>query len=244
MKKENNAGITIGGIALVIGVAVATVFSSVLVVNKMNNNANDAYLSTLQTIQMGKASVQEDSSSDTKTDIVVDDKVTVDAEDSKKHIVIIDGESYISSEYVDEVNASDVDSDNTNTLALDSSKVVTVDGVDYIHIDTDNSIVGDDITTENGYIGLNYVDIDVDGSVVYHINKGDTLSEISGKLGYSVDSIADENEIRNPNLIYEGSSLRVPMNDTIKHSVKDSKTSDSDTNKTSKENTTEETTEE
>jgi len=224
MKKSNDTGITVGGVALIIGVGIATVFSSILVVNKMNDNADSAYISTLQTIQAGRNHANNDSA-DSDKDIVVDDKIVVDVEDSKKHIVIIDGESYISSDYVNDVSSSDVDSDNTNTLALDTTKIVTIDGVDYIHIDTDKSVVSEEFTIQNGYIGLNYVDIDVDGSVVYHINKGDTLSEISGKVGYSVDSIADENSIENPNLIYEGSSLRIPMNDTIKNSIKDSKSS-------------------
>lgn len=46
--------------------------------------------------------------------------------------------------------------------------------------------------------------------VVYQVNKGDTLSKISGEVGASVDSIAHLNEIDNVNLIYAGESLRIP----------------------------------
>jgi nucleoid-associated protein YgaU len=45
---------------------------------------------------------------------------------------------------------------------------------------------------------------------VYQVECGDTLSEISGIVGASVDSIAHLNEIDNVNLIYAGESLRVP----------------------------------
>ena len=235
MKKNNDAGITIGGIALIIGVSVATIFSSILVVNKMNDNADADYLSTLQTIQAGVTRSENDNAdiADKAIDIT-DDEIIVDADDSKKYIVVIDGESYISSEYVDSAKSLDIDDDNANTLALDKDNVITIDGVDYIHIDTENSVVREEFTPQNGYIGLNYVDIDVDGNVVYHINRGDTLSEISGKVGYSVDSIANENDINNPNLIYEGSSIRIPVNDTIKNNIKDNKSSDEESSTESK----------
>ena len=45
---------------------------------------------------------------------------------------------------------------------------------------------------------------------VYHIQKGDTLSGISDKVCYSVDELAKYNKISDVNLIYAGSSLRVP----------------------------------
>lgn len=50
-------------------------------------------------------------------------------------------------------------------------------------------------------------DNDID---VYMIQKGDTLSEISAKVFYSVDELANYNEIRNVNLIYANSALRIP----------------------------------
>lgn len=45
---------------------------------------------------------------------------------------------------------------------------------------------------------------------VYQVKKGDTLSQISGEVGASVNSIANLNEIENVHLIYEGESLRIP----------------------------------
>lgn len=45
---------------------------------------------------------------------------------------------------------------------------------------------------------------------VYIIQHGDTLSELSATLGYSVDELAQYNNIRNVNRIYTGSVLRFP----------------------------------
>lgn len=56
-----------------------------------------------------------------------------------------------------------------------------------------------------GYCGSNLYKY-----TVYQVERGDTLSEISGRVGASVDSIAHLNEIDNVNLIYEGESLRIP----------------------------------
>jgi len=46
--------------------------------------------------------------------------------------------------------------------------------------------------------------------VVYQVKAGDTLSEVSGKVGASVNSIAHLNELDDVNLIYTGESLRIP----------------------------------
>lgn len=47
---------------------------------------------------------------------------------------------------------------------------------------------------------------------VYDVHRGDTLSKISRITNYSVDQLANVNQIRKVNLIYTGSSLRVPNN--------------------------------
>lgn len=75
--------------------------------------------------------------------------------------------------------------------------------------DTTKEQTNDDIkssTVEND----DCVYVNEDGDVVYSIQKGDTLCEISDKFGYSVDEIAEYNRIRNVNLIYADSSLRIP----------------------------------
>ena len=60
------------------------------------------------------------------------------------------------------------------------------------------------------YIGKEFAVVDPDGNMVYIVKKGDTLSKISGILGYSVDELAEYNHIHNVNLIYVGESLRIP----------------------------------
>lgn len=47
------------------------------------------------------------------------------------------------------------------------------------------------------------------GHIIYQIRRGDTLTEIARRYNVSVQSIAEENNIANPNLIYAGSLLRI-----------------------------------
>lgn len=51
-------------------------------------------------------------------------------------------------------------------------------------------------------------------TLVYYIKEGDTLSSISDKVLYSVDELAKYNKIKDVNLIYAGSALRIPKNKT------------------------------
>lgn len=48
-------------------------------------------------------------------------------------------------------------------------------------------------------------------SWVYLVQPGDNLSALSAAFGYSVDEIANLNDIRDVNLIYAESSLRIPV---------------------------------
>lgn len=47
------------------------------------------------------------------------------------------------------------------------------------------------------------------GHIIYTIKWGDTLSQIALKYGVAVKSIAEQNQISNPNLIYAGNTLRI-----------------------------------
>lgn len=51
---------------------------------------------------------------------------------------------------------------------------------------------------------------DKDGTFVYMIQDGDTLSQLSAAFGFSVDELASFNQIRDVDIIYANSSLRVP----------------------------------
>lgn len=50
-----------------------------------------------------------------------------------------------------------------------------------------------------------------DGTHVYLIAPSDTLISLSAAFGYSVDELANFNQIRNVNLIYANSALRIPI---------------------------------
>lgn len=50
----------------------------------------------------------------------------------------------------------------------------------------------------------------VPADTVWHVEAGDTLASISAETGVSVDALVEHNSIANPNLIYDGSALRVP----------------------------------
>lgn len=47
--------------------------------------------------------------------------------------------------------------------------------------------------------------------VIHIVQPGDTLSSISAQYGVSVDVIAKANKIRNVNLIYDDSALKIPQ---------------------------------
>lgn len=61
-------------------------------------------------------------------------------------------------------------------------------------------------------LDINDLKFNANGDMIYIIRKDDTLSYLSRLFGYSVDKIANLNEIRDVNLIYEGSSLQIPNN--------------------------------
>lgn len=51
---------------------------------------------------------------------------------------------------------------------------------------------------------------DKKGNKIYYIKPGDTLCDISRATGFSVDELAEYNNIRDVNLIYAKSVLKVP----------------------------------
>ncbi|MBQ2774881.1 MAG: LysM peptidoglycan-binding domain-containing protein [Clostridia bacterium] len=48
------------------------------------------------------------------------------------------------------------------------------------------------------------------GAETYIVRSGDTLSSIAGRFGVSVSAIVSANNIENPNVIFEGETLRIP----------------------------------
>lgn len=76
---------------------------------------------------------------------------------------------------------------------------------------TDDKGRTDDRSEETEYpVDEKYFSIADNGDIIYQIQKGDTLSYISFVFGRSVDEIAEYNHIKNVNLIYADSSIRIP----------------------------------
>lgn len=86
--------------------------------------------------------------------------------------------------------------------------------------DTEVSADDSEAVTYPYYIGTEFVVVDPEGNMVYLVQKGDTLSEVSGMLGYSVDELAEYNNISNVNLIYAAESLRIPASPDLVETVK------------------------
>lgn len=100
-------------------------------------------------------------------------------------------------------------SDNESSLGGTSSQ-------DDDSTDADETTVGDDASDDAQEPGKaekidKVVEVEpVAEPIVYIVQWGDTLSGISARYGVSVDKIANENQIRDVNLIYTGSALVIP----------------------------------
>lgn len=86
--------------------------------------------------------------------------------------------------------------------------------------DTEVSADDSEAVTYPYHIGTEFVVVDPDGNMVYIVKKGDTLSAVSGIVGYSVDELAEYNHIKNVNLIYIDESLRIPADKDLVESVR------------------------
>lgn len=70
--------------------------------------------------------------------------------------------------------------------------------------------ISDLVMIDTDIIDSARVEVTEDGYVVYIIARGDTLCKISAGFGVSVDELVAYNHLVNKNLIYTGSSLRIP----------------------------------
>lgn len=98
--------------------------------------------------------------------------------------------------------------------------------------DTEVSADDSEAVTYPYYIGTEFVVVDPEGNMIYFVKKGDTLSAISGIVGYSVDELAEHNHIKNVNLIYINESLRIPAEEdlieTVRKYIENQDTTDAD----------------
>jgi LysM repeat protein len=123
----------------------------------------------------------------------------------------VDDESAIDSELFEKLSK-----DGTILVMYEGSVYVTEDAYDkYIsETPTDATSAKADNTAEgesNRKSDNEYIVLDVDGNLIYLVEKGDTLTDVSSRISYSVDEIAEYNHIKDVNLIYAGETLRVPV---------------------------------
>lgn len=103
--------------------------------------------------------------------------------------------SVISSDYGTTVNALASANNLSNPDLIYVGQVIEIPGTD-----------GDDSGGGNGDSGSD----ETTGGTTYTVQSGDTLSVIASDYGTTVDALASENSISNPNLIFVGQVLEIP----------------------------------
>ena len=186
------------------------------------DSAQDANVSNVDGSQDGS---NDATSSDSKVDTTIDDSKTEtdvsstedsksDATDeSKPDVSVDDASNPISSDGSDE--GSESGSDEVVIPDVESQG-------DYVVSDSGDNTPSDkcdctcDCDCHDG-ARIQYPDNESSadevssGYYVYTIVWGDTLCGISNKFGVSVDELVELNHIANPNLIYAGSALCIPI---------------------------------
>lgn len=176
------------GTVLILGISGLTIFSSIMLVNRLNADADMQYVAAVSESEAYANLLK------TKPEDRVDDN-----DDVSVNVPSEDG-TY----FVDQISG-DVSSAEENTVKPSDTEVSADDS---------------EAVTYPYYIGTEFVVVDPDGNMVYIVKKGDTLSAVSGIVGYSVDELAEYNHIKNVNLIYIDESIRIPADKDLVESVR------------------------
>lgn len=218
------------GIAAIVSIAALTGAASNAFISKLNKDADKAYAATVDVLKSKQlADWQANHSIDMTGNITLIPEIS-NLSIAPTDIIEIDGKFYINSDLV--INPDGTHAPNCPCYyckyigadGIDEDMMKRIDNKDYILIMTDPAGNGNTASDTNGgtgtggndgypYLGVDYISIDKDGNVIYVIQHDETLSEISSKIGYSVDAIASYNGIGNVNMIYEGSCLRIPVSE-------------------------------
>ena len=205
---KSNLPILVPGIIGLVGVAFLTFFATKAVVEKINQNADSAYINARNRYLQQQAAISQPVEEPKKTSVQVTGY-------SSEDLVEVDGEWYLIADLA--VEGSDV-AGTLPPITVDTEDFIFVDGSKYMHILNPETLA--DANSSREFFGNEYIVVDIDGTMVYLVSKGDTLSKVSGRIGYSVQELAEFNQIDNVNLIYEGQTLRVPASDEILDYVK------------------------
>lgn len=132
----------------------------------------------------------------------------------------------------DEVAVDEPSTDGTSLVDQSVDDISSTEDTSVQASDTEVSADDSEAVTYPYYIGTEFVVVDPEGNMIYFVKKGDTLSAISGIVGYSVDELAEYNHIKNVNLIYINESLRIPAEEdlieTVRKYIENQDTTDAD----------------
>lgn len=185
------------GAVAIVGVTAITIVASNAVVKKANENADYALVQALS-IHNTKATTQSESS--------FHECVATSGSETTESTKIVeeqDGQYYVDSRSVTP------NSDGTVATCPDGSTIkigtpIEINGVLYYPISYE------DYTRLSPSRDGEYEVSAITKDRIYLVQKGDTLSKISGMVSFSVDELAEYNHIKNVDLIYEGEALRIP----------------------------------
>lgn len=199
----------------IIGISCLTLSASSSVVDKINKNADIAYAQTIS--KCASLSAEQSDSDESNTSASLTDNTVTDYKSSD--LVQVADKWYVLSDLLDstKTNGTQV------PITVDSTKNISVGNKQYSYIENQDAVCAADSSGKSCF-GSAYVVVDVDGDMVYLVKKGDTLTDVSGRVGYSVQELADSNCIDNVNLIYAGQTLRIPASAKAIESVKSTNT--------------------
>ena len=215
----------IGGVALCLFCTALTFVGTRTVVNGLTRDANNK-------IAQAQIQVTEDveSSKDTTSDIIVsdDDKTNVAAETIVTYDYTNDQLNWAHQYHITwDENGNPIDEkgnivDDPTTDVNEVARAIAdgtanKDGMSVAYLNAhgektstdDNQNITESVV-ESPYEGKDNVSRLSDGTYVYTVQAGDTLSKIAEKFGTTVDELVKLNDIDNPSLIHSGQQIKLP----------------------------------
>lgn len=205
MKNSSKKSVVILGLgsALILGVSALTIFSTHTLVNWLNVDADMQYVAAVNKANTQYVATANDTNIEANDNAGVS-RTTPDDRGNENDDITVNVPSNDGTVLVSQSNG---ENSSTEELTVETS-------------DTEVSADDSEAVTYPYCMGTEFVVVDPDGNMVYIVKKGDTLSEVSGLVGYSVDELAEYNHIKNVNLIYIDESLRIPANKDVVESVR------------------------
>lgn len=188
-KRSGNATLILLVILSIALIGFAFMFLQNITLDTMQSLVNSAQISKANNPSSNSDVVSEetdeqyDSVKDSATESIVSDENRDDSYASRE---VVDELSFEIDNLSDRVDNLDAEIQNNKTSNVENEKIESEKA----------------LSDKNIY--------DVDNNKVYHIKRGDTLSQISKETGFSVQTLAKYNDIDNVNLIYANSSLQLP----------------------------------